>query len=81
MIFLAFYAMLSNAGQLVRLGIPLYLSFLSLSKIFACTLQSIWNAHWLFIFDNIPFVLADDFTASIKLLARLELELQRNQEQ
>jgi hypothetical protein len=49
---------------------------LSISQIFACTLQSIWAAHWRFIFNQIPFFPSNILASVSTLLYRLTSELQ-----
>lgn len=45
-------------------------------QIFACTIQSIWSAHWRFIFDNTPFRPHIICNTISKQLSRLDSELQ-----
>jgi hypothetical protein len=45
-------------------------------QIFACTLQCVWQAHWRFVFDDIPFRPSKVLKSIARLLTQLDSELQ-----
>ncbi|KAG1112999.1 hypothetical protein G6F40_006210 [Rhizopus arrhizus] len=45
---------------------------LSLYQVFACTLQSIWQAHWRFVFDDVQPVSANITKATLTAIQRLD---------
>jgi hypothetical protein len=47
---------------------------LEVQQIFACTLLSIWQAHWRLVFNNIPFSSVNVITCTSRLLTRLDSE-------
>jgi hypothetical protein len=58
-----------------RTSHPLFPS-LTTSQIFACTLQCIWQSHWRFIFNDIPFQPSSIIKTIARLLLQLDSELQ-----
>jgi hypothetical protein len=49
---------------------------LSTVQIFACTLQSIWQAHWRTVYHDTPFVPSTVISSTTRFLARLDSEQQ-----
>jgi hypothetical protein len=45
-------------------------------QIFACTLLSIWQAHWRLVFDNVSFSSTNVIASASRLLTRLDSESQ-----
>jgi hypothetical protein len=64
---------LSFSSSLTR-ATNLPLPELDVQQIFACTLLSIWQAHWRLVFNNVLFSSANIITCISRLLTRLDSE-------
>ncbi|KAI9029548.1 hypothetical protein CLU79DRAFT_734588 [Phycomyces nitens] len=52
---------------------------LSSASIFGCTLLAIWRHHWLYVFDQVPFVSSATLSTAHTLLNRLRSEIDLDQ--
>jgi hypothetical protein len=54
------------------------LSEIDIYQIFACTLLSIWQAHWRLVLDNVSFSSTNVIASTSRLLTRFDSESQSN---